>query len=277
MVTVPKEVEEFSTTSVIPTLGSCFACDVLRRARQRSFVIRDTFSSYTLTRLVSDEQASTIKTALVETTAELKPPSGCSVRVDGAPSFQSLLQDSDLRSLGIAIDLGRLKNRNKKPVAEKAIQELERELKCAHPDGNPISQSQLALVTATLNMRLRNRGLSAREIVQQRDPHTGDQLNISDNLLGAAQHAKRLANHPSSALSQSPSGLAASPATLSIGTLIYVKRDGTKHTARDLYIVTSMGPPFLHARKLVGFQFRNRPYKLKYTEVYVAPSCHTIS
>ena len=37
-----------------------------------------------------------------------------------------------------------------------------------------------------------------------------------------------------------------------------------------------MGPSFLHARKLVGSQFRNRPYKLKYTDVYVAPSCYTI-
>ena len=33
------------------------------------------------------------------------------------------------------------------------------------------------------------------KIVQQHDPHTGDQLNISDNLLGVAQHAKCLANH----------------------------------------------------------------------------------
>ena len=90
------------------------------------------------------------------------------------------------------------------------------------------------------------------------------------------QHAKRLANHPSSASSQAPSGLAASPVTLSIATLIYVKREGTKHTARDLYIITSMGPSFLHARKLVRSQFSNRPYRLKYTDVYVAPSCHTI-
>ena len=169
---------------------------VLRRAQQRIFVIRDTFSSYTVTKLLSDEQASTIKAALFETTAELKPPSGCTVRVDGALSFQNLLQDIDLRFLGIAIDLGPLMKCKKSPVAERAIQELERELKRAHPDGNPISQSQLALAMATLNLRLCIGGPSAREIVQQCDPHTGDQLNISDNLLGAAQHAKLLANHP---------------------------------------------------------------------------------
>ena len=175
--------------------------DFLRRAQQHIFVIRDTFFSYTLTKLLPDKQASTINVALIETTAELKPPSGCTVRVDGALPFQSLLQDSDLRFLGIDFDLARLMNCKKSPVAEKAIQELERDLKRAHPDGNPISQSQLALATATLNLRLRNGGPSAREIVQQRDPHTGDQLNISDNLLGAAQHAKLLANHPSSASS----------------------------------------------------------------------------
>ena len=103
-------------------------------------------------------------------------------------------------------------------------------------------------------------GLSAGEIVQQCESHTSDQLNISDNLLAGAKNAKRLANYPSSTLSQAPSGLTALPATLSLGTLIYVRRDGTKHIARDLYIVTSMGHPSYIPYQLVGSLFHNRTY-----------------
>ena len=52
------------------------------------------------------------------------------VRVDGATAFHPLLSDKDLVNNGIHLEVGRLKNRNKNPIAENAVQELERELKC---------------------------------------------------------------------------------------------------------------------------------------------------
>ena len=67
---------------------------------------------------------------------------------------------------------------NKNHVAEKAIQELEKEFKRAFPEGGPVNTCELSVVTATLNSRFRSRGLSLREIMYQRDSFSGEQLNF---------------------------------------------------------------------------------------------------
>ena len=271
LATIPKDVEEFSTTSQRLSLGTSFACDVMQRARQRIFVLRDCFSSYTVAKLISDENTSTLKSALIETTAELKSQSGCTIRVDAATSFQCLEKEPHLAKIGITLEIGRIKNRNKNPVAEKAIQELEHELRRSYPEGDPVNQSQLAVVTATLNMRVRNRGLSAREIVHQRDSHAGEQLLISDNELAVEQQCKRILNHQTSAISQSSTNKEAKCACVQVGNLIYIKRDGNKHLAREIYIVTDTKPNYLVAQKLTQSQIRVKRYILKYDEVYVVP------
>ena len=145
------------------------------------------------------------------------------------------------------------------------------ELKKQHPDGGPLSASHLSIAIAILNSRIRNRGLSAKEILFQRDHMTGDQLNISDSDLACEQHKLRLNNHIPSAKSQAPKGKTASRASVSCGDLIYLKCDGTKHTARDRYIVTSCTHDFVTVKKLVGSQFQSKEYKLKYSEIYCVP------
>ncbi len=268
----PKEIEDFTTSNKSPGLGTDFACDILNRAKQKIFLLRDAFSSYTITRLIADEKSSTLKEALLDTTSEFKSTTGCSVRVDNAGSFQSLINDKELVLKGIHLELGRPKNRNKNPIAEKAIQELERELKTEYPNGGPIGAAGLSLVTATLNARVRNRGLCAKEIVFQRDCLTGEHLNLDDNVLAADQRAKRLLNHNASAKSQAVKKQYASRSNVDNGDLIFIKSEGDKHTARDNYIVASTEKDFLYARKLVGNQLRSKLYKLKYSEVYPVPN-----
>ena len=87
LATIPKDVEEFSTTNQRLSLGTSFACDIMQRARQRIFVLRDCFSPYTVAKLISYENTSTLKSALIETTAELKSQSGCTIRVDAATPY----------------------------------------------------------------------------------------------------------------------------------------------------------------------------------------------
>jgi hypothetical protein len=270
--TIPQEVVEFTTSESLDALGTHFACDILQRARQFIFILRDCFSSYTITKLIPDQGKQTIKATLIETTAEIKSSLGCTVRVDNATAFQSLIADPQLPKHGISLELGRTKNRNKNPIAEKGIQELEHELKREYPEGGPITPAQLAVVTATLNARVRNRGLSAKEIVLQRDTQTGEQLNFSDIHLASKQHENRKANHGPSAISQAPRGKLATQANVSIGDLVYIKSDGDKHTARDKYMVTAKEDNFLIVKKLVGSQFRAKMYKLKFTEVYPVPT-----
>ena len=79
------------------------------------------------------------------------------------------------------------------------MQELEQELRRKKVDSRLVTLSELAVVTATL-MRVRNRGLTAKKIVFQRDNHTRDQLNFSDIHLAESQHQKQLASHLPSVL-----------------------------------------------------------------------------
>lgn len=273
---LPKEITDFSTSYPSNIPGSFFACDVMCRARQKVLVMRETLTSFTSAKIIPNEQKDSLKSAIVETTADLKSASGCVIRADGAVAFQSLSKDSSLAKHGITIEIGRLKNRNKNPIAEKAIQELELELKKQHPEGGPVSTSQLATVVATLNSRVRTRGLSSKEMLFQRDNMTGEQLNLLDTNLAKEQYNQRSQNHTPSAKSQAPKGKKASRYAVSLGDLVYLKCDGDKHTARDRYIVTSCESEFLIVKKLAGPQFRSKDYKLKYNEIYPVP-CASLS
>jgi hypothetical protein len=75
------------------------------------------------------------------------------VRCDSAPGFRALLNDEILHSLVFQIDLGRVKNINKNPVAEQAIRELELEILKVQPDPGPIAPIVLVKDTTALNSR----------------------------------------------------------------------------------------------------------------------------
>lgn len=267
----PPEVPQFSTSPTPTVLGRDFACDVMCRARQKIFVIRDSFSSFTMARIIANEQKESMRSAIIETTSDFKAPGGATIRADGATPLQSLVGDQTLQKLGLAIQIGRLKNPNKNPVAEKAVQELGMELKRQHPEGGPVSTSQLATAIAFLNSRVRNRGLSAKEILFQRDHTTGEQLNFEDSHLAQQQNNMRRMNHLPSARSKVPSGRKPTEYSFAPGDLVLLKGDGDKHKARDRYIVASVGREFVTAKKLVGSQFRSKDYQLTRSEIYPVP------
>ena len=97
--TVPKELHQQSS-STPPTLPcKVFACDVMRRYKQYIFILRDTFSSFTVTSLLSDEGHDTLCTALISSISGLRPnpQTKVVVRVDNVPGFQALKNDSHLQ------------------------------------------------------------------------------------------------------------------------------------------------------------------------------------
>ena len=103
-----------------------------------------------------------------------------SIRVDPAPSFVALQNNDSLKQFNITLEVGRTKNINKNPVAEKAILELEAEFLCQDPPNSTITPISLAISIARLNSRIRSNGLSARELWTQRDQYTQSQLPIDD-------------------------------------------------------------------------------------------------
>ena len=101
------------------------------------------------------------------------------------------------------VDLGRIKNLNRNPVAERAVQELGAEILRLTKLPGPISPLTLSRVTSTLNSRIRSDGLSSREIMYQRDQFTNEQIPLHDRDVISAKHKRALANHHHSENSKS--------------------------------------------------------------------------
>ena len=87
------------------------------------------------------------------------------IRVDNAPGFLALRNHKRLVSVWIKLDFGRVKNINKNSSVDKAIQELESEIKRMVPNGGPISAGTLSIAICHTNNRIRATGLSAKEII----------------------------------------------------------------------------------------------------------------
>ena len=130
----------------------------------------------------------------------LKPIGGpsCIVRVDPAPGLRSLHDDEILKQFNISLDIGRVKNRNKNPVAEKVIAELEDEILREEKGQSPLNEVSIAVATTRLNTRLRKQGLSWT----QRNQFTHEQLPIIDMNIIREQHEARENNHCFSEISK---------------------------------------------------------------------------
>ena len=83
----------------------------------------DLFSSFVVGQFVPNEQCNTLQQALIQLAANYKH-----VRLDNAPDFVVLTDDKILKSIGINLEFGNIKNKNRNSPIDKAIQELEGEI-----------------------------------------------------------------------------------------------------------------------------------------------------
>ena len=152
---VPSSLVEQSTSDPPDGFGISFAADDIKRYRQLILVVRETSTSFTASCLLDDERRDSIRSSLLRLCLELRPLSGppSVIRVDPAPGFASLCGDEILRQYGFAVEIGRVKNPNKNPVAEKCVAELGDELLRICPEGGTITPLSLAVATANLNTR----------------------------------------------------------------------------------------------------------------------------
>ena len=141
--------------------------------------------------MIPDERHDTLRDSLTRVIIGLHPLDGprAIVRVDPAPGFASISSNDSLKHLNVTIEVGRVKNKN--PVAEKAVREVEAELIRQEPGGRPVSDVGLAIAIARLNSRLRFSGLSSRELWTQRNQFTHEQLALSDSQFMLAKHDLR--------------------------------------------------------------------------------------
>ena len=252
-------------------IGVSYSLDVMKRYRQLFLVLRETVSSFTSTAFITNEQHATLRDAIVQlcSTMRFLQDSPISIRVDPAPGLVALVDDQLLKSLGISMVVGRPKNPNKNPVAERAIEELGLEILRITPEGGPVTPVTLALATRHMNTRIRRHGLSAQEIWTQRDQITGQCLPIDDKQLILKQHFERSQNHGPSALSKSHGKpLSCHSSQISTGDLVYLKSDKEKTRSRDKYIVVNIDSVSCTVRKFTSSQLRSKTYCVPLTDIY---------
>ena len=275
---VPHTLIQQSTEDPPEAVGVSFAADVLKRERHLILIVRECITSYTIGQIIISEKHDALREALIQACIEMRPLDGpiAIIRTDPAPGFQALQNDERLRAHRICVEVGRIKNPNKNPVAEKAVQEVEQELLRQDPSGGPVSKTSLAVAIARLNSRIRKKGLSARETLLQRDQFTCEQIPLSDHQIIVEQYKSRLSNHPHSERSKAPNGKTALSPRIEVGDLVYVLTDYNKSRARSRYLVVSVDGEWCVIRKFTGSQLRSSSYKVKACECYKVP-CEELS
>ena len=269
---IPRELFHQSSSEIPDAIGQVFSADVIRRENQKILLTMDTFSSFVLGIIIQNEQSKTLEQSLIHLVATYQQKDGCDVRVDNAPGFAALKNSDVLKSLGIKLDYGRIKNKNKNPTVDKAIQEVEQEIIRLMPTGGALTPSTLAIALSHTNNRIRSQGLSAKEILFKRDSITNEPLNIIDKELSNTRFDQRLKNHASSEKSKARGQPVAKEEWIRKGDTVHVKNDLSKHRARDFYLVTSVNDDDLTAeiQKFSGNILKSKKYVVKFNELYLA-------
>ena len=255
-------------------VGQNFAADVIKRAKQKIFIMRETVTSYTVAEIIKNETAEAMNEAILKACCRLRPSEAAPavIRVDPAPAHQSLFKGGkDLVQHNITLELGRTHNVNKNPVIDKAIQELIRELKVKFPQGGPLNSAALDFAVASLNSRLRSTGMSAHELWTQRDQVSGQQLCINDMEVIRAQNDRRKINHQYSEKTKARGQGPLPKAEIKVGDLVYIHSEGNKLNARARYMVVSISGNWCSLRKMNKTLYASQTYDLKLEEVYKVP------
>lgn len=272
VMSIPKHLQPQSSSEPPTSIGSYFAADVMRRYRQCVLILRETVSSFTAASLIASEKHDDLRNAILVMSADLRSlcDGGITIRVDSAPGFVALQKDPILLSHGIRLDIGQVKNVNKNPVAERAIEELGLEILQLSPEGGPISAVTLALAVSHMNSRIRRDGLSSREIWTQRDQLTGEQLPIVDRQIILCQDFSREHNHMASAKSKARGHTRSRSNMISVGDLVFLVGEKDKTKAREKYLVVRVDTDLsCQLRKFTSSQFRSKVYTVPMSQCYL--------
>ena len=165
----------------------------------------------------------------------------------------------------------------KNPVAERANQELELEIIKIDSSGKAISAATLCKAVNVLNTRIRGNGLSSKEMFFRRDQLSGQQLSFDDESLGSFQSASRARNHLASSKSKAKGGSKACIPDVSIGSIVYIKDEGTKFSPRASYLIVDIldsGFAVLQKLDIGGKCFRSKQYEVPLANIYPSVDMH---
>ena len=267
---LPKEFV-LDTTERVKGLGTHFAVDVIERKGQKLLLTREKLSQYTWLELIPDQTTATFRQSIFRTVLPWIHPSGAVIRCDGAAALTSLATEAGKTGslffkYNIKIDVGRPHNVNKNAIAENAIKEAEKEFLKYRPEAKMLSVEDLAVVSKIMNDRVRNRGVTAKEILTKRDCLTNDPKDISDKELANDQFEKRLEAN-SRALDRKPA--TSSDPDFHVGDVVYVKGQRSKHQPREQFIVIEFAGDNVIVQK-VHNKFGSKKYSMYKSELMPA-------
>ena len=92
-------------------------------------------TSYTSSVFLENKCHQALRDPIVKLCLEMHPLDGppAVIHTDPAPGFKALVDNPHLKQHRIIMELGQAKNPNKKPIAERAVQDWEAELLCQEP------------------------------------------------------------------------------------------------------------------------------------------------
>ena len=279
---IPEEIHSFTPNKMPEHPGQAFTVDILRMAKKIIVIAVENFSGFVSAVFSHSEKQEDLLDGIISAVTPFKSISLANVRVDQAPAFKAIFKKpAELRDLNIELELGECKNKNALALVDKKMQEIEQEIKKFAPNKNKINVKILAKAVSVVNEKIRHQGLSAKEILFSRDQYTQENLNINDEEIAEEKMNIRKQENIYSAKSKASVPEQAKPAGASKGHLVFLKREGDKLERRDLYLVIDATeseisicklPAALSGETSIQFQPHNIRYKVKQTEVFLAPN-----
>ena len=269
--TLPK-IFKPETTTPLQGFGTKFAADVIERCSQKILVVVECLTGFSITQLIPDQTTKTLDQALYTILSTYAHVQGCTTRTDGAPSWQSLhiqsrQQGSLWKMANFVIEIGDTLNKNKNPVCENKIKELEKEILKFKSNSGPITISELAYITRIMNARPRHRGNTSYELVFKRSQVDGSAVETSDTELSTLLHQSRLKanDYKAGRAKTSEEQPAFQP-----GDLVFVREDVNKNKSRERYIVTNVDNGTISINKFDN-ALRSKSYNVHPTQLIFAP------
>ena len=237
MKTIPAEVQHFKSNEVPDHPGLAFTVDVIKTNKQLILASVDNFSGLVAATFIKSERMEDLRDGIVTTVTPYMASSLGRVRVDPAPGFIKLTTSCQLSDMGIDIEIGNTKNKNKVALIDTKIKELRRAILKAAPAHNVINVRVLAKACTALNESVRHHGLSAKEVHFSRDRVTNENLHMKDQDMADKIQDHRDKTNTSRAKTQEKSRPAPKPANAAPGNVVFLKDEGDKTKPRDLYLV----------------------------------------
>ena len=240
-------------------------------------------SSFTVTKIIPSEKHLDCENAILSSIFPFKAATGgTKIRVDTAPGISAIINHSSeaFKEADIHLQPGDEKNKNSCAKVDKTMAEL----RAISPEGSPLSELSLQRATETLNMKIRNMNLSAREIMFSRLQNSNENIKLDEKVLSDTQFESRKNANIAAAKSKlkNEKKVKRIEDTIDLHSLVFIKHDVAKDKSklRDLYMVTKIEEdskiviqkvlhPFTDGKGEIN---NRRKYRVRFQDVYLAPS-----